>query len=87
MKKMMPITDQQATQGEACQTSRPVSWLAETASENPQISDYRARYYDQSAGRFISEDPLRFRAGVNSYPYVVNNPVFYLIPMGLSPVI
>jgi len=26
---------------------------------------YRARYYDQSAGRFLREDPVRFRAEVN----------------------
>lgn len=27
---------------------------------------YRARYYDPSIGRFVSEDPMRFRAGVDS---------------------
>jgi len=30
---------------------------------------YRARYYDPSIGRFISEDPLGFRAGEDFYTY------------------
>jgi hypothetical protein len=28
---------------------------------------YCARYYDQTTGRFISEDPTGFKAGVNFY--------------------
>jgi RHS repeat-associated protein len=46
---------------------------------------YRARYYDPASGRFLSEDPVRFSAGVNFYDYVYNNPVRYADPMGLSP--
>lgn len=46
---------------------------------------YRARYYDQSDGRFISEDPITFRGGVNFYRYVVNNPVVNVDPPGLGP--
>jgi len=44
---------------------------------------YRARYYDPEIGRFISEDPLEFKAGVNFYTYVGNNPVNANDPMGL----
>jgi len=44
---------------------------------------YRARYYDPSIGRFISEDPIRFRGGINFYPYVQNNPVNFVDPKGL----
>nr|WP_255609649.1 RHS repeat-associated core domain-containing protein [Methylosinus sp. Sm6] len=43
---------------------------------------YRARYYDPTIGRFISEDPLGFGAGVNFYAYVGNNPVNYNDPSG-----
>ena len=28
---------------------------------------YRARYFDQNTGRFISEDPIKFKGGVNFY--------------------
>jgi RHS repeat-associated protein len=38
-----------------------------------------ARYYDPSAGRFISEDP---QAAVNPYPYAANDPVDLLDPLG-----
>ena len=36
---------------------------------------YRARYYDPNAGRFLSEDPLGFEAGINKYVYVENRPI------------
>jgi len=38
----------------------------------------RARYLDPSTGRFLSEDPLRFAAGPNFYPYVRNEPTVVL---------
>src|SRR4029077_21015889 len=37
------------------------------------LSYNRARYYDSQAGRFISEDPFGFSAGLNFYDYVDNN--------------
>ncbi len=46
---------------------------------------YRARQYDSSVGRFLSEDPMRYRAGVNFYSYVFNNPTRYTDPTGECP--
>lgn len=43
---------------------------------------YRARYYDPVIGRFVSEDPLGFAAGVNFYNYVGGDPVNANDPMG-----
>jgi len=45
---------------------------------------YRARYYDPEIGRFLSEDPLGFEAGVNFYAYVENNPINANDPFGLE---
>lgn len=46
---------------------------------------YRARYFDQAIGRFISEDPKGFGAGdVNFYAYVGNNPTNANDPSGLA---
>jgi RHS repeat-associated protein len=45
---------------------------------------YRARYYDQSVGRFVSEDPVRFDSGPGFYTYVRNNPTLYVDPAGLQ---
>jgi uncharacterized protein RhaS with RHS repeats len=50
-----------------------------------QASYYRARYYDQSAGRFLSKDPIRFRGATNFYSYVLNDPVNYIDPLGFKP--
>lgn len=43
---------------------------------------YRARYYDPELGRFISEDPKGFAAGINFYAYVNNNPINANDPSG-----
>jgi RHS repeat-associated protein len=43
---------------------------------------YRARYYDPGVGRFISEDPVAFRAGKNFYSYVGANPINRTDPSG-----
>ena len=53
-------------------------WDAETG-----LYYYRTRYYDPAAGRFASEDGLRFDAGSNFYSYVDNNPAKYSDPYGL----
>ena len=42
----------------------------------------RARYFDPMEGRFVSEDPLRFRGGPNLYAYARNNPVVLVDPSG-----
>jgi RHS repeat-associated protein len=44
---------------------------------------YRARYYDATSGRFISEDPIGFEAGdKNLNRYVKNMPTFATDPSG-----
>ncbi len=44
---------------------------------------YRARYYDASLGRFISQDPIGFAAGdSNLYRYVSNSPLTFVDPSG-----
>jgi RHS repeat-associated protein len=44
---------------------------------------YRARYYDAESGRFVGEDPLKFKSGdFNTYRYVFNNPIHFIDPSG-----
>ncbi|PHR92220.1 MAG: hypothetical protein COA78_33630, partial [Blastopirellula sp.] len=46
---------------------------------------YRARFYDANLGRFVSEDPIRFRGGdTNLYKYVSNTPIMLTDPSGLQ---
>ena len=47
---------------------------------------YRARYYDPNTGRFLSEDPLRFRASADFYSYLDNGPISWVDPSGLCKV-
>jgi RHS repeat-associated protein len=44
---------------------------------------YRKRTYDRETGRFTSEDPKGFAAGINFYVYVQNNPINANDPYGL----
>jgi len=51
-------------------------------SENHVGSYYRARYYDPTSGRFLSEDPVEFEGGFNFYPYVSDDPEDWRDPDG-----
>ena len=44
---------------------------------------YRARYYDPSSGRFLNEDPFRFKGGIDFYRYTDNRPILYRDSTGL----
>jgi RHS repeat-associated protein len=48
---------------------------------------YRARYYNPTTGRFISEDPAGFMAGPNFYTYVYDDPIDYRDPFGKDPIV
>jgi len=45
---------------------------------------YRARYYDPKIGRFIGEDPIGLRGGINLFGYVGNAPLRFIDPFGLE---
>jgi RHS repeat-associated protein len=45
---------------------------------------YRARYYDPSRSRFVSEDPIRLLVPwANAFRYATNNPIAWVDPYGL----
>jgi RHS repeat-associated protein len=46
---------------------------------------YRSRYYSPLLARFINEDPIRFRGGVNFYTYVFDSPTNLTDPSGNCP--
>ena len=57
-------------------------YTAREWDEETGLDYYRARYYDPASGRFISEDPIGFRGGINFYKYATNHPINLKDPSG-----
>jgi RHS repeat-associated protein len=66
--------------------TNPFQYTARESDTETGLYYYRARYYDQTTGRFIGEDPdghgLLYD-NPNRYEYVQNNPVNWVDPLGL----
>jgi RHS repeat-associated protein len=64
--------------------SNPFRFNGHEFDSETQLHFYRARYYDQSVGRFISEDPFGFSGSNDFYVYVDNSPTNLIDPLGLQ---
>jgi RHS repeat-associated protein len=62
----------------------PFRFTGREFDSETSIYYYRARYVDTGTGRFISEDPLGFKGGINFFAYVLNNPINLTDPLGLK---
>ncbi|MBI3792519.1 MAG: RHS repeat-associated core domain-containing protein [Gemmatimonadetes bacterium] len=67
--------------------SQPIRFSARELDATTGLYYLRARYFDPTLGRFISEDPLGSSGGQNTYVYVLNNPVSLVDPSGTRPCI
>ena len=65
--------------------SNPFRYCGEYLDLSSGTYYMRARYYQPTTGRFLTEDPIR--NGLNYYTYCKNNPVFYIDPSGLIDVL
>ncbi len=69
---------------ETVETNNPYAYTGREA-DAPDLYYYRARYYDPTLERFISEDPIGFASGdFNWYRYVGNSPITYIDPYGYN---
>lgn len=69
----------------------PFKYSGEFYDEETGLYYLRARYYDPSMGRFINKDTyegeLTNPLSLNLYTYVENNPLIYIDPSGMAPVL
>jgi RHS repeat-associated protein len=64
--------------------TNPFQYTGREFDAETSLYFYRARYYDTATGRFLREDSLRFRSGVNFYSYVRNSVLNNNDPYGLT---
>jgi RHS repeat-associated protein len=64
--------------------ANPFQYTGRDFDSETGLRYYRARYYDSTTGRFLSEDPADFDGGINFYGYAANNPIAFIDPSGLD---
>ena len=64
--------------------TNPFQYTARESDPETGLYYYRARYYDPTSGRFLSEDPKKFSGGLNFYTYAGNDSVGFRDPTGLD---
>src|SRR6266404_1679103 len=64
----------------------PFQYTARESDSETGLYYYRARYYDSSTGRFLSEDPIGLQGGNNFYRYSQNSPLNWIDPSGNGPI-
>jgi RHS repeat-associated protein len=62
----------------------PIRYTSRELDSETGLNYFRARYYDATAGRFLSEDPIDFGGGINFYTYVANSPTNWVDPFGFA---
>jgi RHS repeat-associated protein len=77
-----PFGNTNATGGSSSNTFAYTGRELDASSLN--LYFYRARYYNPTLQRFISEDPMGLAAGLNPYAYALNNPINLVDPFGLD---
>ena len=68
---------------ESLAASLRFTWQGREYSHATGLYNFRARWYDPAAGRWLSKDPIGLEGGLNLYEAFGNNPVCFRDPEGL----
>jgi RHS repeat-associated protein len=71
--------------GSSGSLTNPFQYTGREKDSETGLYYYRARYYDPTVSKFISEDPSGFDGGINFYNYSNNGPTNLIDPYGLQP--
>jgi RHS repeat-associated protein len=64
--------------------TQPLRWKGREYDAETGLIYMRARYYDPTVGRFISEDPIGLAGGINPYTFADGEPVNRGDPSGME---
>jgi len=76
--KLTSSTDNEGFNGRDRARWKGALWIG------PELDLYymRARWYEPQSGRFLSEDPIGLKGGINRYAFALNDPVNFTDPSG-----
>ncbi|VTQ67269.1 Cell wall-associated polypeptide CWBP200 [Campylobacter jejuni] len=63
---------------------QPIRMQGQHFDEESGLHYNRHRYYDPTLGRYITQDPIGLLGGWNPYDYAINNPMYWVDPLGLT---
>jgi RHS repeat-associated protein len=69
----------------AANDGQPLRYMARELDFSTGLYYVRARWYDPTLARFVSEDPIGLAGGMNTYAYAGNDPINGRDPSGLDP--
>lgn len=69
---------------ESTSIANPFQWVGQwgLTADASGLTHMRARYYDETTGKFISADPIGIDGGLNLYAYCGNNGISFVDPAG-----
>lgn len=75
----------QDVDGDSVQTDIPLRFPGQLYDAHAALHYNYFRDYDPETGRYVESDPIGLRGGLNTYGYVMGNPLALTDPLGLAP--